>query len=81
MKVGTSISQAMSAEQLSAFFEKVKKDAGLEEKLKSAADLDAAAAIAKEAGFDVEATDLMEMSDDQVTDVAGGHVSYGHAIY
>jgi predicted ribosomally synthesized peptide with nif11-like leader len=47
----------MSAEQLSAFFEAVKADAGLEEKLKAASDLDTAVAIAKEAGFDVSKAD------------------------
>jgi len=71
----------MSADQLAAFFEKVKADPALEEQLKAAAGLDAAVAIAKEAGFAVEVADLMDMSDEQVTDVAGGHVSYGHAIY
>ena len=71
----------MSAEQLTAFFEKVKEDPELDEKLKGAADLDAASAIAKEACFDVEAADLMEMSDDQVAGIAGGHVGYGHALY
>ena len=37
---------AMSKEQLSAFFEALKADAGLQEKLKGAADLDAAVAMA-----------------------------------
>lgn len=44
---------AMSEEQLSAFLEAVKADAGLAEKLNSAANLDAAMAIAKAAGFDL----------------------------
>jgi predicted ribosomally synthesized peptide with nif11-like leader len=43
----------MSEEQLSALLAKMKEDAGLQEKLKGAADLHAAVAIAKEAGFDV----------------------------
>ncbi len=43
----------MSEEQLSALLAKLKDDAGLQEKLKGAADLDAAVAMAKEAGFDV----------------------------
>jgi predicted ribosomally synthesized peptide with nif11-like leader len=71
----------MSADQLAAFFEKVKADPALEEQLKAASGLDAAVALAKEAGFAVEVADLMGMSDEQVTDVAGGHVRYGHAIY
>jgi predicted ribosomally synthesized peptide with nif11-like leader len=70
----------MSAEQLSAFFEAVKADAGLEEKLKNAADLDAAVAIAVEAGFDVskadwlkaQASQVLEMSDEELQGVAGG---------
>ena len=70
----------MSVEQLSAFFEAVKADAALEEKLKSAADLDAAVAIAKEAGFEVtkadllkhQASQILEMSDEDLAGVAGG---------
>ncbi len=41
----------MSEEQLKAFLEAVKADAGLQEKLKAAADADAVVAIAKAAGF------------------------------
>ncbi len=74
--------QAMAAEQLSAFFEAVKADAGLEEKLKAAGDLDTAAAIAKEAGFDVskadwlkaQASQILEMSDEKLESVIGGTV-------
>ena len=70
----------MSAEQLSAFFEAVKADAELEEKLKSAADLDAAVAIAREAGFEVikaewlkaQAGQILEMSDEDLAGVTGG---------
>jgi len=40
---------AMSEEQLKAFLEAVKADAGLQEKLKAAADVDAVVAIAKAA--------------------------------
>ena len=43
----------MSEEQLTALLAKIKEDAGLQEKLKGAADLDAAVALAKEAGFDL----------------------------
>jgi len=43
----------MSEEQLSAFLTAVKDDAELQEKLKGVANLDAAVALAKEAGFDV----------------------------
>ena len=47
----------MSEEQLKAFLEKVQTDTNLQEKLK-AAHVDAALAIAKEAGFSIDADDL-----------------------
>ena len=70
----------MSVEQLSAFFEVVQADPVLEEKLKGAADLNAAVAIAKEAGFDVgkadwlkhQASQVLEMSDEKLESVIGG---------
>ena len=71
---------AMSEEQLSVLLAKLQEDAGLKEKLKDAADLDAAAAIAKEAGFDVSKSDwlrhqsqqTLELSDTELEEVAGG---------
>ena len=48
----------MSEEQLTALLAKIKEDAGLQEKLKGAADLVAAMAIAKEAGFDLSNADF-----------------------
>jgi hypothetical protein len=71
----------MSEEQLSALLAKLKDDAGLQEKLKGAADLDAAVAMAKEAGFDVSKADwlkyqakqTLELSDEELErGVAGG---------
>ena len=66
----------MSEEQLKAFLEKVKADTSLQEKLKAAADNDAVAAIAKEAGFSISADDLTkvqsELSDEELEGVAGG---------
>ena len=70
----------MSEEQLAALLAKLKDDAGLQEKLKAAADLDAAIALAKEAGFDVskadwlkyEAKQTLELSDEELEGVAGG---------
>ena len=70
----------MSEEQLSALLAKLKEDAGLQEKLKGAADLDAAVAIAKETGFNVskadwlrhQATQALELSDEELEEVAGG---------
>ena len=70
----------MSEEQLTALLAKIKEDAGLQEKLKGAADLDAAIALAKEAGFDVSKADWLkyqakqtiELSDEELEGVAGG---------
>ena len=72
--------QAMSEEQLAALLAKLKDDEGLQEKLKGASDLDAAVAIAKEAGFDVSKADYLrnqakqtlELSDEELEGVAGG---------
>jgi len=71
---------AMSEEQLSALLAKLKEDAGLQEKLKGATDLDAAVAMAKEAGFDVRKADwvrhqakqTLELSDEELESSAGG---------
>jgi predicted ribosomally synthesized peptide with nif11-like leader len=71
----------MSEEQLSALLAKLKEDAGLQEKLKGAADLDAAVAMAKEAGFDISKADwikyqakqTLELSDEELEGVAGGY--------
>jgi predicted ribosomally synthesized peptide with nif11-like leader len=66
----------MSEEQLKAFLEAIKADAGLQEKLKAAADSDAVLAIAKEAGFSISADDLKnaqsEISEEELEGVAGG---------
>ena len=68
----------VSEEQLKSFLAKVKDDTSLQEKLKGAADADAALAIAKEAGFAITAQDIQSMqsstdlSDDDLEGVAGG---------
>ena len=75
----------MSEEQLTALLAKIKEDTGLQEKLKGAADLDAAVALAKEAGFNVSKADWLkfqakqtleqddrELSDLELAAVAGG---------
>ena len=66
----------MSEEQLKAFLEKVKGDTSLQEKLKAAADANAVAAIAKEAGFSISADDLTkaksELSEKELEAMAGG---------
>ena len=61
---------------------KLKEDAGLREKLLDVGDLDAAVAMAKQDGFDVSKADwikyqakqALEMSDDELANVAGGEV-------
>ena len=71
----------MSEEQLKAFLEKVQGDTSLQEKLKAAADADAVAAIAKEAGFSISADDFknaqLDLSDEQLDSVAGGNCYFG----
>ena len=69
----------MSEEQLAALLAKLKDDAGLQEKFKGAADLDALLAIAKDAGFDIskaawlryQANQTLELSDEELEGVAG----------
>ena len=71
----------MSEDQLSALLAKLHDDAGLREKLKGAADLDAAVALAKEAGFDVskaawlkyQAQQTLELSDEELEEAGGGN--------
>ena len=63
----------MSEEQLKAFLEKVKADTSLQERLKAAGDVDAALAIAKEAGFSISADDVQtEISKEELEGAAGG---------
>jgi predicted ribosomally synthesized peptide with nif11-like leader len=78
----------MSEEQLKAFLAALEADTGLQDKLKAAvegeidtADETAAViAIAKEAGFTItaadllrnEAQDILELSDEELEDAAGG---------
>ena len=66
----------MSEEQLKAFLEAVKADAGLQEQLKAAGDADAVLAIAKAAGFVITSEELQraqaEISEDELESVAGG---------
>ena len=76
MKVKPRPLNAMSEEQLKALLEAVKADAGLQEKLKAAADADAVVAIAKAAGFVISAEELKraqaEVSEEELEGVAGG---------
>ena len=60
----------MSEEQLAALLAKLKDDAGLSEKLHAAADLDAAVALAKEAGFYVSKADLLKYQAQQTLELS-----------
>jgi predicted ribosomally synthesized peptide with nif11-like leader len=79
----------MSEDQLSAFLAKLQNDSGLREKLKESADLDAALAIAREAGFDVgkadwlrfQATTILTLSDEELEQVAGGSIGQMDPTY
>ena len=66
----------MSEEQLKAFLEAVKADAGLQEQLKAAEDADAVVALAKAAGFVISAEELRraqaEISEEELEGVAAG---------
>lgn len=77
---GVDLLTLMAEEQLSALLAKLKEDTGLRERIKDAADQDAAIAAAREAGFDVSREDylryqekqVLELSDQQLEAVAGG---------
>jgi predicted ribosomally synthesized peptide with nif11-like leader len=70
----------MSEKQLTGLLAKLNEDADLMEKIRGAADLDIAVAMAKEAGFDVSKADwlkyqakqTLELSDEELERVAGG---------
>ena len=72
----------MSEEQLKAFLEAVKADAGLQKQLKAAKDVDAAVAIAKAAGFVISADELSrmaqqtELTDEELEEVTGGAIMF-----
>jgi predicted ribosomally synthesized peptide with nif11-like leader len=74
----------MSEEQLKAFWEAVQADAGLQEKLSAFKDADAIVAIAKAAGFEISVEEVAraqaELSDEQLTDVAGGFTKAENTI-
>jgi predicted ribosomally synthesized peptide with nif11-like leader len=67
----------MSEEQLKAFLEAVKADAGLQEMLKAAGDADDVVEIARVAGFVISADELKraqaaEISEEELEGMAGG---------
>lgn len=73
----------MASENFQALLGKLKDDPGFLEKFTGAADLDAALAIANDAGFDISKADLLkyqanqtlELSDEDLEKVAGGGVA------
>lgn len=69
----------MSEEQLKAFLEASRADAGLQEKLKAATEADDVVAIAKAAGFVISADELKraqaEISEEELEGVAGGGIN------
>jgi predicted ribosomally synthesized peptide with nif11-like leader len=66
----------MSEEQLKAFLEAVKADAGLQEKLRGVVDADAVVAMAKESGFVISVEAVtgqgQELSDGELEGISGG---------
>ena len=70
----------MSLETLNAFIAKVESDSSLQEQLNNVNDANEAIAIAKSAGFEITAGDLIrqqariasELSDDELEKVSGG---------
>lgn len=75
VKAHTSV-RAMSEDQLKAFLEAVKADAGLQEQFKAAADTDALVEIAKAAGFIISAEEIkkaqVKFSEEELEGVSGG---------
>jgi predicted ribosomally synthesized peptide with nif11-like leader len=75
----------MSEEQLTALLSKLKEDAGLREKFQGAIDIDAAMALAKEAGFQISKADYFkylekgrsELADEELEVVTGGWFTFG----
>ena len=66
------VSALMSEEQLKAFLEAVKADAGLQEKLKAASDADAVVAIAKDYGYAMTSQTVIDLSEHELEQVNGG---------
>ena len=68
--------EAISEEQLKAFLEAFKADAGLQEQLKAAGDADAVVVVAKAAGFVISADELKEaqarLLEDELNGIIGG---------
>ena len=66
----------MTQQQLTAFLSNAKGNTSLQEQLKAAADVNAVAAIAQEAGFSITAESLNKaqprLSDNELEGVAGG---------
>lgn len=70
----------VAEQDLKAFLDAIAHDAALQEKLKDTKDLDAALAVAKEAGFEISKADfhryqlhsIAALSDEELESAAGG---------
>ena len=62
----------MSEEQFKAFFEKVKGDTSLQEKLKAAKSSEDIVAIAKEHGHEFTSDKINQLKDEELEGVSGG---------
>ena len=66
----------MSEEQVNAFTEAIRTDPALQEKIKGAADADAAVAIAQEAGFAISRDEIYWLLTEEALEGVVGGVGY-----
>ena len=64
----------MSEEQFKAFLEKIKGDAGLQERLKVAQSPQHIVEIAKDHGHDLSLDHFIELGEDELDGIAGGGI-------
>ena len=72
----------MSEDRLDAFLKALETDEGLQQKMLAAEDLEAAVAVANEAGYEItipdwlrrQAQETLKLNDDEVLEVAGGRL-------
>ena len=66
----------MSEEQVNAFMEAIRVDAALQEKVRGAADADAAVAIAQEAGYSISRDEIYWLLTEEALEAVVGGVAY-----